>query len=370
LRGIAAACAVVAVASGLAWTTLGRQHLADVVMVYLLGVVVVSMRFGYGPSLFAAVLSVLGLDFFFIPPYLRFDVAEPRHLVTFGVMFFVAVIISGLTKRVRDQARATAELSDEANRARLQVETEQLRNALLSSLSHDLRTPLAVVTGAASTLLNDRIGADVRRELTDTILQEADRLNRLVQNLLDITRLEAGALRVRKQWLPFEEVIGTALSRLESVLGDRPVVTTLPSEITLVPIDSVLIEQVLVNLLDNAAKYTPPATEIRITARVDANFLEVEVADGGPGVPSGQEALVFDKFFRGRSNKGGSGLGLTICRGIVGAHGGRIWVAPSKGGGASFRFTLPIEGPRPDFDPGTDADAPAQSPSAASRASS
>jgi K+-sensing histidine kinase KdpD len=347
LEGFLASGAVVAIATAATWTLLGPRRLADVVMVYLLGTVVISMRYGYGPSVAAAVLSVLAFNFFFIPPYYTFAVADLRHLVTFGVMFLVAVVISGLTKRVRDQAEAARKLAEQAQRAQLQVQSEQLRNALLSSVSHDLRTPLAVVTGAASTLMDEGLSEGVRRELTDTILQEADRLNRLVQNLLDMTRLQSGALHVRKQWQPLEEVIGAALNRAEHVLGPRDVTTRLPADTALVPLDSVLIQQVLVNLLENAAKYSPPGTPVFVGARAREGEVEIEVADRGDGVPEGSEELVFEKFHRGRSDKGGAGLGLTICRGIVTAHGGRIWYARREGGGASFRFTLPIEGEPP-----------------------
>lgn len=232
----------------------------------------------------------------------------------------------------------------------MQVETEQLRNSLLSSVSHDLRTPLAVVTGAASTLLEETLEPDVRRELTDTILQEADRLNRLVQNLLDMTRLEAGALRVRKQWHSLEEVIGGALDRAEKVLGDRGVETSLQDDLPLVPLDAVLVEQVLVNLLENAAKHTPAKSAIRVAARLAGQGVEVEVADRGAGVAPDERERVFEKFHRATGDAPGAGLGLTICRGIVTAHGGRIWVDAREGGGASFRFTLPIEGEAPKLD--------------------
>ncbi len=355
--GFAAGALVVAIATAGAWTLIGQQRLEDVVMIFLLGIVVVSMRFGYGPSLVATVLSVLSFDFFFIPPYFELAVTDVRHVVTFAVMFVVAVVISGLTKRVRDQAdvaRAEAvereRLAEEAHRARMQVETEQLRNSLLSSVSHDLRTPLAVVTGAASTLLEETLEPDVRRELTDTILQEADRLNRLVQNLLDMTRLEAGALRVRKQWHSLEEVIGGALDRAEKVLGDRGVETSLQDDLPLVPLDAVLVEQVLVNLLENAAKHTPAKSAIRVAARLAGQGVEVEVADRGAGVAPDERERVFEKFHRATGDAPGAGLGLTICRGIVTAHGGRIWVDAREGGGASFRFTLPIEGEAPKLD--------------------
>jgi two-component system, OmpR family, sensor histidine kinase KdpD len=345
--GLFAAAAVVAIATGSSWTLLGQERLENVVMVYLLGIVIVSMRYGYIPSLVAAALSVLCFDFFFIPSYFTFAVAEVGHLVTFGVMFLVGVVISGLTKRARDQAERARMLAEEAHRAQFQYESEQLRNAILSSISHDLRTPLAVITGAATTLQDDGIDSTDRRELVDTIVQEADRLNQLVQNVLDMTRLEAGALRVRRQWHLLEEIVGSALSRVEKALAEREVVTSLPRELGLVPLDSVLIEQVIVNLLENAVKYTPPRSPVSIAGRLRDGEVEIEVADRGPGIPQAEMTRIFDKFIRARHDKGGAGLGLTICRGIVVAHGGRIWVEQREGGGASFRFTLPIIGEAP-----------------------
>ena len=345
--GLLAAGTIVAIATIASSTLLGRQRLEDVVMVYLLGIVVVSMRYGYVPSLVAAVLSVSCFDFFFIPPYFTFVVADAGHVITFGVMLLVAIVISGLTKRVRDQAERARRLAEEADRAQLQVESEQLRNAILSSVSHDLRTPLAVITGAATTLQDDEVEEGLRRELTETIVQEADHLNRLVQNVLDMTRLEAGALRLRRQWHVLEEVIGSALSRVDKTLGDRKVVTSLPTELSLVPLDALLIEQVLVNLLENAAKYTPDGSPVFIVAQLRGGEVEIEVADRGPGIPAAERDRIFDKFYRSSSEGGGAGLGLTICRGIVVAHGGRIWVEDQEASGASFRFTLPIVGEPP-----------------------
>jgi two-component system, OmpR family, sensor histidine kinase KdpD len=333
---------VVALSSLVVATLIGRglpgpQRLADVVMVYLLAVVLVSMRYGYVLSLAFAVASVLCFDFFFVPPHYTFAVDDPGHLVTFTVMLVVAIVISSLTRR-REQ------LTQDNREARLAMETEQMRNALLSSVSHDLRTPLAVVTGAASTLLDERISPEVRIELTETILMEAESLERRLGNLLNMTRLEAGALEVRRQWQPLEEVVGTALRRTDGALSGRDVRVALPEDLRLVPIDGVLIEQVFVNLLENAAKYTPAGTPIEISARDTGDAVEVEINDRGPGVPAADAAKIFEKFQRGRPDVTGAGLGLTICRGIVGAHGGHISVTRRHGGGASFRFTIPIVG--------------------------
>jgi two-component system sensor histidine kinase KdpD len=489
LGQVLGASGVVVGATLLAHFGFGHDKLADVAMLYLLAVVVVSLRFSYSAAILAAVLSVLAFDFFFIPPFYSFAVSDLSHIVTFAVLFVVAVVVSNLTKRVREQAdsardreRHTAslysisreiglthsrarllevaahhlrdvfavkvaillpaeddgmlepaladegtlarddkdmgvaewawlhqqpagagtdtlplaralflplrgsrgrvgvvalyaspqsrlndpeerhllnafvgligsavertQLAEEAQRATLRAETEQLRNALLSSVSHDLRTPLAVVTGATTALLDQSGPRDEasRRELLETARQEAERLNRLVGNLLDMTRLEAGALKVRKEPQPIEEVIGAALNRMEDRLRGRDIHTSVPRDLPLVALDPALIEQVLVNLLENATKYTPPGSPIDVSVNTSDDEVMVEVADRGPGVAAEDAERVFDKFYRVREGEGGGvGLGLTICRGIVSAHGGRIWVEERPGGGALFRFTLPLE---------------------------
>lgn len=241
-----------------------------------------------------------------------------------------------------------AQLAGEAERARVQVEAERLRNSLLSSVSHDLRTPLAGITGAASSLLDaSALDAATRRELTQSIYDEANRLNRLVRNLLDMTRLEAGGIAVHKVWQPLEEVLGAALTYVEPLLAARQVSVDLAPDLPLVPLDEVSITQVLVNLLENAVKYTPLASPIELAAWADGAQVIVEVADRGPGLPAGDEKRIFEKFYRSGRGAGGVGLGLAIARGIVEAHGGSIWAEARAGGGATFRFTLPIEGQPP-----------------------
>lgn len=235
-------------------------------------------------------------------------------------------------------------LTDETERSRIQIETEQMRNSLLSSVSHDLRTPLAAITGAVSSLLQRDHTLDGHgRELALVAYEEAERLNRLVGNLLEMTRLESGAVTVEKEWQPLEEVVGTTLLRMERFLENHSLKTTLPHDLPLVPIDGVLIEQVLVNLLENAIKYTPSGSAIELSAWKEGDGVCIEVADRGPGLPHGEEERIFDKFYRLRvSNTSGVGLGLAISKAIIQAHGGNIWASNRPGGGASFRFTLPI----------------------------
>jgi two-component system sensor histidine kinase KdpD len=245
-----------------------------------------------------------------------------------------------------------ARLGEETERARMQIEAEQLRNTLLSSVSHDLRTPLAVMRGAASTLLEDEktLADGARRELVSALFEESERMDRQVRNLLDMTRLESGGVQVKKEWQSLQEVIGAAFNRVESRLARRTVNIRVSGEL-LAPFDGALIEQVVVNLLENAFKYTPEATPIDVTATKESSDAVVEVADRGPGVPADEQARIFDKFHRGPSErtKGGVGLGLTICRAIVSSHGGRIWVENRPGGGAAFKFALPLEGRPPEL---------------------
>lgn len=239
-----------------------------------------------------------------------------------------------------------ASLAEEAQRALLKAETETLRNTLLSSISHDLRTPLAAITGASTTLLQREVALDPssRQELVHTIYEEAEHLNRIIRNLLDMTRLESGAITVKKEWQSLEEIVGVVLNRLGDKLRKHPLATKLPEDLPLVPFDPLLLEQVLMNLLENAVKYTPEGTPLELSAAVKGTDVLVELADRGPGIRPGEEERIFEKFVRGDARDGGVGLGLTICRAIITAHGGRIWAENRPGGGAVFRFTLPRGG--------------------------
>ncbi len=244
-------------------------------------------------------------------------------------------------------------LAVEAQTAQLKIETEQLRNSLLSAISHDLRTPLAAIVGASSSLVHDseRLNAQARQELSQAIHDEAVRMSGLANNLLDMARLQVGGVVLNRQWQPLEEVVGAALAGMSARLADHSVIVNLPHTLPLVEVDSLLLERVFVNLLDNAVKYTPAGTDITISAQSTAEDVIVTVADRGPGIPAGEEERIFEKFHRVASegSQGGAGLGLTICRSIVEAHGGRIWADNASGGGAAFHFILPLTEP-PDIE--------------------
>jgi two-component system sensor histidine kinase KdpD len=241
----------------------------------------------------------------------------------------------------------------QAHEAQLQVQAEQLRNSLLDSVSHDLRTPIATIAGTASSLLerpaqND--GAAVQ-----TIVEESRRLSRLVENLLDMARLDAGSVALNQQWHVLEEIVGLALEAVKRDLGgDRHVRVSIPQDFPLLKVDGFLIEQLLVNLLENASRYTPAESEIEISARASPDFAEIRVADTGPGLPPGSENKVFDKFFRGSTvapdGRRGVGLGLAICQAIAIAHDGKISAFNRPQGGAEFVVRLPCTESPPQID--------------------
>lgn len=229
--------------------------------------------------------------------------------------------------------------------ARLRAETEQVRNTLLSGVSHDLKTPLAAIAGASSTLRQLDPGASgAKRELLDTIADEAERLNRLLENILQIARLDAGAVSPNKQWNVLEDLVGSAIRRTQPRLGQHRLEVRLPEALSLVFADGLLLEQVFVNLLENAARYTPPGSHIVLSASEIGRELVVSVADDGPGIPPGSAERIFERYYRGGTGADsgrGSGLGLAICRAIVELHGGTIRAANRPNGGAEFTIRLP-----------------------------
>lgn len=467
----------------------------DVAMVYLLGIVLTATRTGRWPALVATLLSVAAFDFFFVPPFFTFTVSDIRFVITFGVMFVVANVITGLTLQIREQAEASRKrerstaalyalsrqlsrerkkerifdvaakhisevfqsqiailvmdekgeltgidtrvgtfaldkkeesvarwafdnrhvagfgtdtlpgaralylplvsssgvvgvmgvlpadtnwrfdpeglhflesfvnqtalavervmLAKEAHEERLKAEAQNVRNTFLSSVSHDLRTPLAVVAGAASTLLEKESSLDraARLELLHTIHEETDRLERIIRNVLNLTRLDSGAITVHKEWQPLEEIIGVILNRFADRLGERTLELRIPPDLPLIPFDTLLLEQVLANLLENILRHTPQGTPIEITVTAQERGVMIEIADRGRGIPTGEEEAIFRKFTRGTHTQTGAGIGLAICRVIVEAHGGRIWAENRPGGGALFKFILPVEGTPPPLIP-------------------
>jgi two-component system sensor histidine kinase KdpD len=459
-------------------------------MIFLLAVMIAATYLGRGPSILVSLLGVLAFDYFFVPPFLTFVVADTEYIITFIVLFGVGLVISQLTARVRDQAEVAqrreadtatlyalsrdlsiaegleqviqaisesvsqtfgrevivfvpdqergkglkpysqnpnfvldhnemavavwsyqhgesagrgtdtlsasdaryiplktsqgvvgvlgvkpkdtashlspdqrrlletfasqaalaierAQLAEQAQYAHLLQATDQLQTALLNSISHDLRTPLVSVTGALSSLAEggSAMDSEIRQSLIDTALEEAERMNRLIGNLLNMTRLEAGAMQVVRLPGDVQDVIGTALENLTGRLDERQILVDVPGNLPLIPMDFVLIVQVLSNLIDNSLKYSPPDTPIEIRAWQVDREIGIQVIDRGVGIPKDDLPRIFDKFYRVErpENISGTGLGLSISKGIIEAHQGRIWAENRPGGGTIVTFTLPQE---------------------------
>lgn len=478
---------VVSLFTGIAKLMLPYFEPSNVVMSYMLGIVIIATLYGRGPSILASLLSVAAFDFFFVPPYLTFAVSDTQYVITFGVMLTVALVISTLTTRVKQQAESArqreektyalysmsrelsssmdlsdlleiglrhinevfhsqtavflpdnagqiniefrglgrnalwkvdsgvaswvfknkkpagsgtdtlpaaeaiyvpllgykrvigvlavrfleegrfiapdrlhlletfanqmavacerADLATANEKGRLQVRTEQLKNSLLSSVSHDLRTPLATIAGAASSIAdsNNNLSDFDKTALAKEICSESVRLNNLVTNLLAATKIDFGEVTLQKDNFPLEEVIGSAISAftLQALEGRLTVNLSEPS--TEIFVDEVLIQQAFVNLLDNALKHTPITSKIEINNEFKDDEVIISFQDDGPGIIDSDKLKVFEKFQRGQTtNTYGSGLGLAICAGIVQAHDGRIWIEDAAGGGAIFKIALPV----------------------------
>jgi K+-sensing histidine kinase KdpD len=328
--------AAVVAATLISWPMYGRLDDANLVMVFLLATVFTATRYARGPAVMASFLSVLAFDFFFVPPTFSFEISDIQYLFTVAVMLVVALVISNLTANLRSQAKLA-----------VRVEEESMRNALLSAISHDFRTPLAAIVGASGSLLEDAayLSEDVKREFVQTIYNESLRMTRLANNILDMARLEVGAMTLNREWYPVEELIGIALTRLRQRLAERMVELAVEAQLPLVRVDAVMIDAVLENLLENALKYTPARTPIEVGAKAVPGAIEMWVADRGPGLHAGSEQRLFEKFYQevtAEKAQGGAGLGLSICRAIVNAHGGGIVAESRPGGGAIFRFTIPL----------------------------
>jgi two-component system sensor histidine kinase KdpD len=339
LLGYASAVAAVAVCTLAGWLMQGRFDLVNIAMLYVLAVVIIALRFSRGPAIAASVLSVLAFDIAFVPPRGTLTVDDVQYLLTFAIMLAIGLIVSGLVDSVRRQAAAQATLAVEA-------ETERIRSTLLASISHDLRTPLAVIAGAASSLAQSgaRLTPGDRAALATSVFDEARRMSEHVAKVLQMTRLETGAIKLERDWVSLSELVGTVLARLRERMAAHRVIVELPEDLPLVKVDAPLIEQVLVNLLENCARHTPAGTVVRVYARRSGQQVTVTVEDYGDGIPERDLERVFAKFHQGTvEGAPGIGLGLAICRAIVRLHGGRTWAERVSGGGTAFRFTLPVE---------------------------
>lgn len=341
--GAAAGAAIGGTAIG--WLMAPRFDIVNIAMVYLLAVVVVALRCSRGAAVTSAVLCVLAFDFVFVPPAWTLTVDDTQYLLTFAIMVAVALVISGLLERARLEAEAHARVS-------LEAEAERVRSTLLASISHDLRTPLAVMAGASSSLAEEgeRMGAEERRALAASVYRQARDLSEQVAKLLQMTRIEMGAVQLARDWTSLAEIVSSVLARLDERLRGHRLMVEIPPDLPLVRVDAMLMEQALANLVENAAKHTPEGTLVRVRAERSGAEVVLSVEDYGPGLPEKDLERVFAKFQRGTGEGagGGVGLGLAIARAIVRLHGGRAWAEALPGGATAFRIALAAdEAPAP-----------------------
>lgn len=314
----------------------------NIVIVYLLAVMIFScFTTGYIPGILASISGTLAYNYFFTKPFFSLSVYDLSYLVTFVVMTAIALIASTMTSRVRQSAL-------EAQRRAAETAQERYRANLLRSISHDLRTPLAGIIGASEMLMSMSDAGDPRFPLAEGIHKDADWLHSLVENILNLTRLQDGQLAICKVPEVVDEIIESALSHIQKRYPDREITAILPDDLLFVPMDAHLIGQVLVNLLDNAVKHTTLDNNIEISANKNGDEAIFAVRDNGEGIPETELSHIFQAFYTRQNNRGdaqrGIGLGLTICEAIVNAHGGTIRaVNRSDGPGAEFVFTLPLE---------------------------
>lgn len=320
-------------------------HSANIAMPFLLGVVICAINFHRWPALWGVILSVVSFDFFFVPPIFGLIPDDPDYLLVIFVFFVVALIVNELSFRSRLHERLLGE-------AQSAIQSEKIKNTILRSVSHDLRSPLAAIMGAASSLTeaaNAGVSQEECAELAQSIFKEGKRLERQVTNLLEMTSLESGGIVLQKDWQSSEEVVGSALSALETSLGDKQIDIDIDPKLPLVFVDGVLIEKIFINLIENSLKYAPDS-DYGIRIWKGDGTLEAEVSNNGPPIPEGEEKRIFQKFYRSSKETDGAGLGLAICQTILILHDGKIWAESGLTQGVKMRFSIPMSGVQPQMD--------------------
>jgi two-component system sensor histidine kinase KdpD len=347
-----------------------------VALTFLLVVLFVALFWGSGPALLASLLGVLSLNYFFLPPLYTLSIAHPQNWIALAAFFTTALAVGQLSARARRRAeeaetgrreieRLYQELQSAFERASYTEalrQSEKLKSALLDAVTHDLRTPLTSIKASITTLLDEVRGrspedqvvaldAESRIEMMEVIDEESDRLNRFISGLIELARIEAGELHLRRRWGTVDEMIATALTRAESLTKGHKVVVNVEAELPVVRVDERAVSEVVYSLVDNATKYSPKGTIINICARRSAGgMVTMAIEDHGEGIAANLRERVFDKFFRATRDgdistqqPSGTGMGLAIAKGIIEAHGGRIWIeSGGSGHGTRVVFTLPI----------------------------
>jgi two-component system, OmpR family, sensor histidine kinase KdpD len=326
--------------------------LPNVSMVYLLAVVFAAARFGIWPALLASGLSFMAYNFFFIEPFYTFTVTQPHELLALFMFLAIAVLTSTIAGRAKGEATRAARLSQEIITARMATETERVRNTLLASISHDFRTPLASILGAATSLIDygAKLPATARRDLLAQVKDEAEHLDGMVRNLLAMTRVEAGGLELNQDWVDVRELFDRVVAVAKRRGATQRFEVIIDDDLPFVTADQNLLDQVLANAVGNAIRYAGANAHIILHAKGESESITLTVTDNGPGIPAHVLPHVFEKFVRAPSSGGdageGTGLGLAIAKGIVQAHGGSIRAESPVEAGRGTRIVIALPFPK------------------------
>jgi two-component system sensor histidine kinase KdpD len=318
-----------------------------VALTYLLVVLLVAASSHLWVAVITSCVAMALFNFFFLPPVGTWRIADPENWVALVAFLTVSLVGSRLSAAARDReaiAIERAQFLEERKGAELARQGEELKSALLASLAHDLRTPLTAIRVAASNLQGTWLTGEQRREQSDLVLAEVERLTRLFQNILEMARIDAGAIAAEQQWVHPSQIVEAARGLVDHTLGRHPVVLETDSD-RLVRLDPRLTASALAHLLENAAQYAPVGSKITVSTRVTAEELYVVVRDQGPGISSADLPHLFERFYRGggaRGRRSGTGMGLSIARGLLAAERGRIWAENCADGGAQFSITVPV----------------------------
>ena len=321
------------------WLLTPLTGYAAISLIFLLGVLLAGMVLSRGPVLLVAALSALSWNFLFIPPLFTLHIAKIEDALTFAAYFIIAITVGGLTAQLKAREHLAAQVQ-------VAQESERLRKTLLDCVSHELKTPLSAIAAASQELLRQTANvqdSQILKELADEIRDGSHRLNRVVNNLLDMNRLESGVIRPKREWCDVRELLQSAVDTEHESLNGRDIRLDVPDEIPLALVDHALIEQAVAKLLANAGSHTAPNLPIEVDAEYTNENLLISVSDRGHGIPPESTERLFEKFYRGDDRKtGGLGLGLSIARGLIEAHGGTLTVENRDGGGARFVIKLPV----------------------------
>lgn len=311
-------------------------------MIFLLAVLVISrITDGYFYGILASVVGVFGVNYAFTYPYLAFNFSISGYPITFISMLLVSVITSAMTTQIKQQEKLRAD-----------TEKEKMRGNLLRAVSHDLRTPLTSIVGATGAMIenDDMLTSEERKELLSEVKEDAEWLIRMVENLLSITRIGGEEAKINKEPEAVEEIVAESVRKFKKQFPGQTVSVSVPDELLMVPMDAILVEQVIINLLENAVLHGKGATKIQLTVRRTLSDAVIEVRDNGVGIKEEVFPHLFDGYFRQQSSNGNTdskrnmGIGLSVCMSIVKAHGGMMGAENLPEGGAQFRFTLPLGG--------------------------